>query len=151
AGLGIIKSRPTLFEDEPVAGDFCAHQPGRDAVQPVVFGPGPAGRPFAVDDRQPTAGLQRAKHRLRHPVVIAELVIGLNDQYRVEVIRQSRVGALAQNRFDLLEIFALLARSHSIDRLAINVYRVDFTFSFHARGQAKSEIAEAAADVRYAI
>src|SRR5262249_17393351 len=119
-----------------------------DGVQPVVFGPGSSWRPFAVKDHEPPAGLQRAKHRLHHPVVIAELMIGLNNQYRVEVIRESRVGALAKDRLYLPQLFAILTLPHFIDRLFVNVDRIDLAFSAHPSGQAKSEITEATADVR---
>src|SRR5262245_58266402 len=134
-----------------MAGDFFAHQFKWDAVQPMVFGPGSARRRFAVDDHKPPARFQRTKYSLQRLVVLAELVIGVNDQNRVEVVRQARVGAHAKDRFYLLKLFALLTLPHFIDRLFVNVYRIDLAVSTDARGQSKSEIAIAGAEGRHAL
>src|SRR5262245_38030485 len=78
-------------------------------------------------------------------------MIGVNDQDRVETVRQARVGALAKDRFYLIELFALLTLTHFIDRLFVNVYSIDLAFGAHARGQSKGEIAIAGADVRHTM
>jgi hypothetical protein len=78
-------------------------------------------------------------------------MVGINDQYHVEIVWQVWVGALSKYRLYLYKLLALLALPHFINRFFINVYRIDFAFSAYARGHPKCEIPEAAADVRHSM
>ncbi|MFY9574757.1 MAG: hypothetical protein WAV20_25425 [Blastocatellia bacterium] len=91
------------------------------------------------------------KHRLHHPVVVTEFMVGVDDQHRVEIVRKMRVSTLSKDRFDLPEFLAVLPLPHFINRFLIDVFRVDLTFCANPRGQAKSEVAGTAADIRNAM
>src|SRR5262245_18382554 len=78
-------------------------------------------------------------------------MIAINDQDRVEVVRQARVITLSEDRLYLFELFALFALPHFIDRPLINVHCVYLPFSAHLSGEAKGEMSGAAANVRNSI
>lgn len=135
-------------EPKAVAGGFLADRGRGHAMMSNVALGRFAGLRLAVDDGQKAAGFEAAPEALHHPVVCAQLVIGVDDENDIETLgREMRVVVAAQYRGDLRQRARSGVAIDVLERRALDVDRVDPAGRADPLGEMKCEVAGAGADI----
>src|SRR5215467_12730052 len=145
-----MKSRFLANEAEAVMRRVIMYELLRNPMALVIFLPSFSRRRRCINNGEQSAGLQRAKHRSQHRIMLSHLVIRVHDQHGIEFFyRKLGVVFRSQNPLNLHELLALCPIVNLFHFLFQNVLRVHFPAWSHALCKMECEVSTARSDIPY--